>query len=158
MSVATVISRTNLARNTRQVMDEARRGHTFIVESYGEEQVAILDILDYRLLRAAANYHARHNQPDNTISSIQNVLTPPMGLASTDVETEETTTPREIQSIWDRVIASYFKENISLGRAAQLLEMSRFDLMDRLNRLGLPLLMGPKNIEEAKAEYEVFQD
>jgi hypothetical protein len=33
------ISRTHLARNTRQTIEQARRGQAILVESYGEEQV-----------------------------------------------------------------------------------------------------------------------
>jgi hypothetical protein len=58
MSVAAIISKTDLARRTRSVLEQARRGRTVIVESYGEEQVAILDVLDYRILRAIAAYYA----------------------------------------------------------------------------------------------------
>ena len=46
------ISKTDLARRTRQVVDSARRGDTIIVESYGEEQVVVLDAVNYRILRA----------------------------------------------------------------------------------------------------------
>ena len=52
MTVATIISKTDLARRTRQIVNQARRGGAVIVESYGEEQVAILDAADYRCLRA----------------------------------------------------------------------------------------------------------
>ena len=54
MTVATIISKTDLARRTRQIVNQARRGGAVIVESYGEEQVAILDAADYRCLRAVA--------------------------------------------------------------------------------------------------------
>ena len=40
MTVATIISKTDLARRTRQIVNQARRGGAVIVESYGEEQVA----------------------------------------------------------------------------------------------------------------------
>ena len=38
-----IINKTDLARRTRQVVDRARRGDTIIVESYGEEQVVVMD-------------------------------------------------------------------------------------------------------------------
>ena len=44
-----VISRTELARNTREIVEQVRHGQTVIVQSYGEEQIVLLDALDYRL-------------------------------------------------------------------------------------------------------------
>ncbi|MEZ4517087.1 MAG: type II toxin-antitoxin system prevent-host-death family antitoxin [Chloroflexota bacterium] len=49
-------SRTELARNTRGIMESVRQGNVVLVESYGEEQVVLLDVRDYRLLAAAARY------------------------------------------------------------------------------------------------------
>ena len=49
-------SKTELARRTRQIVDRARRGEAVIVESYGEEQVAVIDAIDYRILSAVAAY------------------------------------------------------------------------------------------------------
>ncbi|HBY95358.1 MAG TPA: hypothetical protein DEP84_15635, partial [Chloroflexi bacterium] len=63
MDVMPVITKTELARNTRQVVDQARRGQPVMVESYGQEQVAIVDAIDYRLLRAVAAYGAAPPHP-----------------------------------------------------------------------------------------------
>ena len=41
MERVTTISRTDLARRTRQAVDRVLRGDTLIVHSYGEEQVVI---------------------------------------------------------------------------------------------------------------------
>jgi hypothetical protein len=57
------IGKTDLARQTRRMLDRARRGETLIVESYGEEQVAVVDVQDYRILRALAAYHALPPHP-----------------------------------------------------------------------------------------------
>ena len=69
MTVATIISKTDLARRTRQIVNQARRGGAVIVESYGEEQVAILDAADYRCLRAVAAYYAWPQQPSPATDS-----------------------------------------------------------------------------------------
>jgi predicted HTH domain antitoxin len=58
----------------------------------------------------------------------------------------------DAQAGWDRVIEAYLDGDISLGRAAQLLGMSRFDLQERLNRLGAPLRVGPADLAEARRE------
>ena len=148
MAVGPIISKTDLARRTRQVVDLARRGHPIIVESFGEEQVAILDAADYRLLRAAAGYYAlpQHQAPINDPT-----LTP-RGLTPQDVELAIADADGEPQAGWNRVLRAYWDGDISLGRAAQLLGIPRFDLHDRLNRLGLPLRSAPADVEEASAE------
>ena len=56
-----------------------------------------------------------------------------------------------------RVVRDYLDERISLGKAAEKLGLSRFDLQERLNRLGAPLRLGPASIEEAEAEIAVLR-
>ena len=99
-----------------------QRGELAIVESGGEEQVVLLDAVDFRLLRALAAYATR--------------------------SAEE---PQESEF---SAIRHYLDDQISLGMAAELLHLSRFDLIDRFQRLGIPLRMGPASLEEARAEVE----
>ncbi len=49
-------------------------------------------------------------------------------------------------------LQAYLAEEISLGKAADLLGISRFELQDRFFRLGVPLRLGPATIEEARTE------
>ena len=51
-----------------------------------------------------------------------------------------------------RVLRDYLDEAISLGKAAQLLQVSRFELEASCQRLGIPLRRGPLSIEDAQAE------
>jgi predicted HTH domain antitoxin len=53
------ISRTDLARNTREIVEQVRKGHTIFVQSYGEDQIVLLDILDYKILKGMADYALR---------------------------------------------------------------------------------------------------
>ncbi|MBL8153357.1 MAG: UPF0175 family protein [Anaerolineae bacterium] len=46
----------------------------------------------------------------------------------------------------------YLDEQISLAKAAERLGLSRFDLMERFERLGIPLRSGPATLEEARSE------
>ena len=133
MTVQTTISRTDLARSTRQTIEQARRGQTILVRSYGEEQVAIIDALDYRLLRAAALYRAQPDAPAHETTAI------PQGLAESDVEAAVAQAGGDLQAAWDLIVAAYLDGHISLGRAATLLNQSRFELQARFNRLGIPL-------------------
>jgi len=148
----TTISRTDLARSTRQALEQARRGQTVLVESYGEEQVAIVDALDYRLLRAVARYRARQDAPAHDATAV------PQGLSEEAVATAVSQVQEDTQVAWDLVIAAYLDGHISLGRAADLLHLNRFDLTIRFNRLGLPLRVGPASAEEALAEAEALRD
>jgi hypothetical protein len=50
---------TNLARSARYLLEHTRRGQTVLLERYGEERVAVVDGVYYRLLQAVAGYHAR---------------------------------------------------------------------------------------------------
>jgi predicted HTH domain antitoxin len=50
------ISKTDLARSTHQVIREAQRGYTVLVENHGQPEVAIVDIIDFQLQRAAMHY------------------------------------------------------------------------------------------------------
>ncbi|MCB0188049.1 MAG: hypothetical protein KDE31_27465, partial [Caldilineaceae bacterium] len=95
------ISRTELARSTRQAIEQARRGQTILVESYGEEQVAIVDILDYRLLRAVAAYRTQANVPAQDINAI------PQGLTEEFIQTRQSAAGDDPQVAWDLVIAAY---------------------------------------------------
>ena len=152
MSIAAIISKTDLARRTHHVLEQARRGRTMIVESYGEEQVAILDILDYRVLRAVAAYHAMpsHAAPISDRSMI------PRGLDLAEIQEAIRATDGDPQAGWNRVLAAYLDADVSLGRAAELLGLSRFELADRFQRLGLPLQIGPATAQEARAEFAAF--
>lgn len=146
-----LISRTDLARNTRKVIEDARRTGPVVVGSYGEQQAALMDIVDFRLLKAVAAW-----QPDPE-APFSNPEAVPAGLTLEEVERESPAMGRDVQVMWNRIMGEYLDGNISLGRAAVLLSMSRFELQDRLNRLDLPIRLGPQTIEEARQEFEVLK-
>ena len=148
MTVSTIISKTDLARRTRQVVDQARRGRPVIIESYGEEQVAVLDAADYRCLRAIAAYYALPPHP----RPVNDPALTPRGLDLPEVQAAVASAEGDIQAAWNRIIAAYLDGDISLGRAAQLLGVSRFELTERLARLGLPLHLGSATVMEARQE------
>jgi prevent-host-death family protein len=119
------ISRTDLARNTREIVDRVQKGQPVVVQSYGEDQVVLLDALDYRILRAVVNY-----------------------AVSSEVAVAVETTDEALND----VIRAYLDKQISLAKAAEQLSLSRFDLMERFERLGVPLRVGPASMEEARDE------
>jgi hypothetical protein len=54
---------------------------------------------------------------------------------------------KETDVAWDLVIHAYLDGDISLGRAAALLGLNRFDLLARANRLDTSLRIGSANEE-----------
>ena len=114
------ISRTDLARNTRDIVDQVRHGQTIMVRSYGEDQIVLLDALDYWILKAVADYALKQtSEPCDDVSG---------------------------------VLCRYLNAQISLAKAAELLGISRFDLMERFERLTIPLRLGPETLKDAHAE------
>jgi prevent-host-death family protein len=119
----TTISQADLARKTQEVVDRVQHGEVTVVESSGHEQVVLLDALVFRLLQALAQY---------AIGSAE------QRQAADDPEAG--------------VLRDYLAGEISLGKAAELLGLSWFELKERFLRLRVPLHLGPATLEEARAE------
>ena len=100
-----------------------------------------MDITDYRILRALTLYytHPPKINPDGLgIPSLQNLESP--------------------QEMYDLVLAHYLAGIISLGRTAVLLELHSLELQTRFVRLDLPLNLGPKDEQDAKAEVDAARN
>ncbi len=134
--------KTELARNTRQIIRAAQRGQTVIIESHGQPEVAIIDIADYHILRALAHYHARPRQ-----------IKPGEGLSDKAVTAQPTP-----QARYDLVLAHYLADEISLSRAAELLEMPLLELRSRFLRLDVPLRATPADAAEGRAYVDSLAD
>jgi prevent-host-death family protein len=132
MTVAetSTISKTDLARRTRQVVDQARRGNTIIVESYGDEQVVVVDAADYRLLRAVVAYFVLPQAADPTSQ--------PAELSEADVERVRHDVGDSCQPVWDLVVGRYLDGHIDVERAAKLLGLSAYELEEHFRRLEVP--------------------
>jgi predicted HTH domain antitoxin len=141
VNTAQYIPKTELARNTRQVINSVLRGQPAVVESYGQPEVVIIDIIDYHIVRAVMRYYA--HQPE---------IDPEAGLP--DQEVEAISDPQEG---FDLVLAHYLAGAISLGRAAELLDLSWLDLRTRCLRLDVPLRAGPTDVDEARADVELAE-
>lgn len=118
----TVISQTDLQDRTCEIFERVRHGEMAVVESTGEEQIVLLDAADFRLLRALAACATDASELEEEISSDT------------------------------RILRAYLADEISLGKAAEELGLSRFDLADRFHRLGIPLPFGPVSLEDARSE------
>jgi len=118
----TTISQADLAKKTQEVVDRVQHGEVAVVETSGRVQAVLLDPVDFRLLQA---------------------------LAQCAIEERERGRPSDPDV---EALQAYLADEISLGKAADLLGLSRFELQDRFFRLGVPLRLGPATLEEARAE------
>ncbi len=128
MRISTVISSTDLARRTRKVVDMARRGYTVIVTVHGDEQVALMDVVEYRLMRALAEYRARGGRGRRSGA--------PLGLSEEEVRQAVEGAGGDIQAAWNLVIGAYMDGEVSLSRAAELLDLPYFELEEKLRKFG----------------------
>ena len=115
----TIISPSDLSQRTREILDRVQEGELAVVASGGEERVVLLDVLDYRLLRALA-VCATGGGPGDLPEA--------------------------------RVLRDYLDERVNLGKAAELLQLSRFEIERSFLRLGIPLRRGARSSEDAQAE------
>jgi antitoxin (DNA-binding transcriptional repressor) of toxin-antitoxin stability system len=52
------VRKTDLARNTSQVIRNVLRGQPTLIENHGQPEVTIVGVIDYLILRALAHFHA----------------------------------------------------------------------------------------------------
>jgi predicted HTH domain antitoxin len=135
------VRKTDLSRNTREVINAVLRGQTTVVESHGQPEVAILDIVDYRIIRAVMRYYAQR---------------PEIG-AEAGLSEEQVAALGAPQDRVNIVLAHYLAGAISLGRAAELLGLSWLDLRTRFLRLDVPLRAAPVSLDEARADAEAAE-
>ena len=142
MTVIQKVSRTELARNTRQVLSDVQRGRTLMIQSHGKTEAALLDIEDYLLLRGTMRAFAEPTNADIA-----------QGLSAEDVESVD-----EIEDQYALVLEHYFARSISLNRAAELLGLPWFELRGRCARLGIPLHTGVDNADDAAADVRTAEE
>ena len=98
--------------------------------------MVVIDIADYHILRALAHYYAHLPQMETG-----------RGLNDKTVAAQSS-----LQAQYDLILAHYLAEEISLGRAAELLGLPWLDLRTRFLHLGVPLRVGPADLAEAQEE------
>lgn len=125
---------TELAQNTQHIIHTAQQGQTVVIEHHGQPEVAVIDIVDYYILRALAHYYAH----------------PPQVTFGKGLSEQSLANQQNQQAQFDLVLAYYLVEEISLSRAAELLNTSWLDLRTRFSRLDVPLRVAPTNLAEAQ--------
>ena len=133
------VRKTDLARNTRQVLKNVQRGRTAIIESHGQPEAAIVDISDYLIGRAVMRYYGQR---------------PPIEIEA-GLTDERVSALSEEQDRYDLVFAHYLAGAISLSRAAELLGLTWLDLRTRCLRLDVPLHTAPATLDEARADADL---
>ena len=136
------VPRSQLGQEAPRVLEAVQRGEIALVEDDGKAEAAILDIVDYRLLRAFARYHTKPEEFDLSLDP-----------------TDQRFAGLDEQGLYDLVMAYYqapdIDQAISLGRMAELLGLPMIEIQLRCARLGIKLWLGPQTEEEARAEIEV---
>jgi prevent-host-death family protein len=127
--VRTTVSLEELGQRAEEIVERVEHGELAVVESRGRERAVLLDSTDYRLLRALAACAADSRGCQAGHGEV----------CSADIE----------------IFRDFLAGTISLGKAAELLRLSRFDLMERFRRLDVPLGLGPSSLEDAQAEIAV---
>jgi len=61
----------------------------------------------------------------------------------------------ELASFDAEILRKFLSGTISLGKTAELMGLSRFELMERFRTLGVPLGLGPSSLEDALEEIAV---
>jgi hypothetical protein len=136
------IREADLGKAAHEVMEAVRRGQTVVIDGDdGRPEAAIVDLIDYRLMRATVHYYAG----------------PPTIEAEAGLPDEAVKDLTDPQQRFDLVWAHYLARAISLGRAGELLGLAWIDLRDRCNRLGLPVHTGPETVEELMAEVDAME-
>jgi len=135
------VSKTDLARSPHRVIREAQRGYTVLIENHGQPEVAIVDIVDFQLQRAAIHYFCFPHEYEEDLEVTEALL-----------ETLDTNQDR-----FNMVIGHYLAEHQSIGRSAELLRLSTPELMMRLGRSGVPLRVRPQSAEELEEELKVIE-
>ena len=125
--IRTVISPTDLKDKAREILERVRHGEMAVVASSGEEQIVLLDAVDFRLLQALAACATEPSEANEETSHDASVL------------------------------RRYLNTEINLGKAAEELGLSRLELQDRFLRLGAPLRLGPSSMEEALREIATLE-
>lgn len=142
METIRYVPKTSLARKTREVLQAVQRGQTVVVEHHGQPEVAIVDIVDFYLLRAALYYHA--HAPQITVGA---------GLSRPALEALSSAQERA-----NLILAHYLAGDISLSRAAELLDLPWLDLRTRFLRLDIPIRSAPSDADEVRADFRNAAD
>ena len=136
------IRKTDLARNTSQVIRKVLRGQTAVIESHGQPEAALMDIVDFQLQRAAMQYFGKPQKFEEDIE-----ISPAMLDALPDE-----------QARYDLVLGHYLSLHFSLAKAGELLRMTSHEIRSRLVRLGIPLRVGPTTAGEFRDEIEAIEN
>lgn len=137
------VRKTDLARNTSQIIRNVLRGQTAVIESHGQPEVAMMDMMDFRLQRAAMEYFSNPQKHEAEI-----------GINESDLKAASA----DVQAHYDLVLGQYLAVRLSLARAGEALGMNSHELRMRLERLGIPLRVGPESVEGIKEEIKVIEN
>jgi hypothetical protein len=113
-----------------------------VIESHGQPEAALMDIIDFQLQRAAMQYFSNPQKFEDDIE---------INPAMLDSLPDE-------QARYDLVLGHYLSLHLSLAKAGELLGMTSHEIRSRLVRLGIPLRVGPTTPGDVASEIEAIEN
>lgn len=135
------VRKTDLARNTSQVIRKVLRGQTAVIESHGQPEAALMDIVDFQLQRAAMQYLGNPQKFEVDMEINPEIF---------DALPDE-------QARYNLVLGHYLSLHLSMAKAGELLGMTFHEIRSRLVRLGIPLRLGPTTADEVRNEIDTIE-
>lgn len=132
MSTTHSISASQLPSNVERILEAIRQGDMVVVEREGRPEAALVDIVDFRILRAVMAFLA--DGPPNESFHDSHDLDP----RSADP-----------QDRFDYALAQFLSGSISLSRTAEMLDLSPAGMRARFGRMGIPQRISPSSDKEA---------
>lgn len=117
------VRKTDLARNTSEIIRNVLRGQPTIIENHGQPEVIILDVMDYLVLRAVTHFYTGQAPK----------------LAAQEINETEFV-GLELQQRYNLAIAYYFSRQCDDKRLAELLQTSLVAIRECFKRLDIPLM------------------
>jgi len=133
------IPHVDLEQRATEVLEDVYNGQAAVIEQPGKPSAIIVDFVDYLIMQAAMRYHIQ-----------------PIIVDSDEALAElETLTLSPMQERYNWAVQCYLAEIINLSRAAEILDISWFELRMRCLHLGLPLYVGPIDRDEIQSDIHV---
>jgi hypothetical protein len=119
------VRKTDLARNTSEIIRNVLRGQPTIVENHGQPEVIIVDFMDYLVLQAIVHFYS--------------IEKPAQFAPQESLEAE--LAGLGLQERYNLAMAYYLSKQCDVKRLGELLQTSPVSLSECFKRLDIPLTL-----------------
>lgn len=133
------IPHVDFEQSVTEVLEDVYNGQAAVIEQSGKPKAIIVDFIDYLIMQAAMRYHTQPIIVDSDVALAE----------------LETLTLSPMQERYNWVVQCYLAEIINLSRAAEILDISWYELRMRFSQLGLPMYVGPVGLDEIQSDINV---